>query len=46
MKLKTGKDLNKKSNNKVKNESDDETDKELELVLDYDSSDEMIKEVE
>lgn len=46
MKPKTGKDLNKKSNNKVKNESDDETDKELELVLDYDSSDEMIKEVE
>ena len=46
MKPKTGKDLNKKSNDKVKNESDDETDKELELVLDYDSSDEMIKEVE
>lgn len=46
MKPKTGKDLNKKSNDKVKNESDDETDKELELVLDYDSSEEMIKEVE
>ena len=46
MKPKTGKDLNKKSNDKVKNESDNETDKELELVLDYDSSDEMIKEVE
>ena len=46
MKPKTGKDLNKKSNDKVKSESDDETDKELELVLDYDSSDEMIKEVE
>ena len=46
MKPKTVKDLNKKSNDKVKNESDDETDKELELVLDYDSSDEMIKEVE
>ena len=46
MKKKTGKDLNKKSNDKVKNESDDETDKELELVLDYDSSDEMMKEVE
>lgn len=46
MKPKTGKDLNKKSNDKVKNESDYETDKELELVLDYDSSDEMIKEVQ
>ena len=33
MKPKTGKD-------KVKNKSDDETDNELELVLDYDSSDE------
>ena len=39
MKPKTGKD-------KVKNKSDDETDNELELVLDYDSSDEMVKEVE
>ena len=46
MKPKTGKDLNKKSNDKVKNESDVEPDNELELVLDYDSSDEMVKEVE
>lgn len=48
MKPKTGKDLNskKKSNDKVKNKSDDETDNELELVLDYDSSDEMVREVE
>ena len=44
MKPKTGKDLSKKlkSNDKVKNESDNE----LELVLGYDSSDEMVKEVE
>ena len=43
MKPKTGKDLNKKikSNDKVKNKSDNE----LEIVLDYDSSDEMVKEV-
>lgn len=45
MEPKTGKDLNqkKKSSDKVKNESDDD---EIKLVPDYDSSDEMIKEVE
>ena len=45
MEPKTGKDLNykKKSSDKVKNESDDD---EIKLVTDYDSSDEMIKEVE
>lgn len=48
MKPKTGKDLNKmkpkteKNLNKKSNESDNE----VELVLDYDSSDEMVKEVE
>lgn len=44
MKPKTGKDLNykKKSSDKVKNESDDD---EIKLVTDYDSSDEIIKEV-
>ena len=36
MKPRTGKDLNGKN----------ESDNELELVLDYDSSDEIIKEVE
>ena len=40
MNPKTGRDLNKKK------KSDDETDNELELVLDYDSSDEIVKEVE
>ena len=45
MEPKTGKDLNykKNSSDKVKNESDDD---EIKLVTDYDSSDEMIKEVE
>lgn len=44
MKPKTGKDLNYKntSSDKVKNESDDD---EIKLVTDYDSSDEIIKEV-